>query len=662
METASLSANHVLLLGPLQVIRNGAQLPLPPSRKVRALLAYLAMAPRPVSRQKLCELLWDVADDPRSELRWCLSKLRPLVDTSTTPRLIADRERVRIDTGSLDVDALSLAHKAQAALTSGAPGDLQTLRAMFRGDFLEGLAVDRAPLFDNWLAGHRHRFGQLQQQLLERLSAVLPAESDDRLCVLRERIEIAPFDETGHVELVRTLRSRALHAEADHQIDASVGRFHSEGIDSTSLKSAFAATHRSAARPASMSPGDVADLEAPAGRQAAHTRRPMILVMPFRAATPEDAADADSLTSDIIFGIAKLRSISVIARGTAFSLRSETPAAAATRANAQYVSSGHLRRDGRKYVVLVELADPESSRILWADEFRCSAVDSFSAPPVLAAWIVAGLDAEIHVIERNRALLTPPASLDAWQAYHRGLAHMYRFTSGNNREAQRFFARAVALDPTFSRSYAGLSFTHFQSAFLLQAREREREIALAFETAGQALEADPRDPAAHWAMGRALWLRHEHDGAFDALDRSIRLSPNYAMAHYALSFVHCQTGDPARALEAADTAARLSPLDPMLFAMHGTRTFALLRLGKVQEAAEFAARAGHLPNAHVHAHAIAALTLAAAGRLDEAHAERGRVNALRPNYNFRQFEDAFHLLDDLRDIYQRAAKLLQIPE
>ena len=280
----------------------------------------------------------------------------------------------------------------------------------------------------------------------------------------------------------------------------------------------------------------------------------------------------------------------------------------------------------------------------------------------MTARIVAGLDAEIHLIERNRALLTPPASLDAWQAYHRGLALMYRFTSGGNREAGQFFTRAIALDPTFSRSYAGLSFTHFQNAFLLQAREREREIDLAFETAGQGLEADPSDPAAHWAMGRALWLRGEHAGAVDELDRSVRLSPSYAMAHYALAFVHCQTGDPARAIEAADTANHLSPLDPMLFAMHGTRTFALLRLGKVQEAADFAIRAGRLPNAHVHAHAISALTLATAGRIKEAQAERGRISALRPDYNFRQFKGAFHLLDDLKDIYQRAAKLVQIPE
>jgi hypothetical protein len=48
----------------------------------------------------------------------------------------------------------------------------------------------------------------------------------------------------------------------------------------------------------------------------------------------------------------------------------------------------------------------------------------------------------------SSALLMPPASLDAWQAYHRGLSHMFRFTDGNNHEAQQFFTRAIALDPT----------------------------------------------------------------------------------------------------------------------------------------------------------------------------------------------------------------------
>src|SRR4051812_44189339 len=116
MEMAELPADRVLLLGPLQVIQDGIPLIQPPSRKLRALLGYLAMAPRPVTRERLCELLWDVADDPRSELRWCLSKLRPLVDRPTTRRIVADRKQVWIDTSSLEVDAQSVARRTQKAL------------------------------------------------------------------------------------------------------------------------------------------------------------------------------------------------------------------------------------------------------------------------------------------------------------------------------------------------------------------------------------------------------------------------------------------------------------------------------------------------------------------------------------------------------------------
>jgi hypothetical protein len=140
------------------------------------------------------------------------------------------------------------------------------------------------------------------------------------------------------------------------------------------------------------------------------------------------------------------------------------------------------------------------------------------------------------------------------------------------------------------------------------------------------------------------------------------LSPNYAFAHYSLAFVLGQTGDPARAMDAAETAGHLSPLDPMMFGTHRVRTFALLRLGRVEEAADCASLVGQHAGAHVHAHAVAALTLAAAGRIEEARTARRRISALRPDYNMKQFEEALHMMDDLRDIYQMAAKLVQIPE
>src|SRR5690349_14925108 len=78
-ESASVPALEIRVLGPLTVLRDGVAVPLPRSRKVRALLGFLAATPGPVTRSRLCDLLWDVPNDPRGELRWCLSKVRTVI-------------------------------------------------------------------------------------------------------------------------------------------------------------------------------------------------------------------------------------------------------------------------------------------------------------------------------------------------------------------------------------------------------------------------------------------------------------------------------------------------------------------------------------------------------------------------------------------------------
>src|SRR5262245_14211840 len=99
---------HLRLLGPLTAARQGLDIPMPSSRKVRALLGYLALAPRPKLRSQLCELLWDVANDPRSELRWCLTKLRTVIDDAGRRRLVTNGQWVSIDVSGEGVDAIAL--------------------------------------------------------------------------------------------------------------------------------------------------------------------------------------------------------------------------------------------------------------------------------------------------------------------------------------------------------------------------------------------------------------------------------------------------------------------------------------------------------------------------------------------------------------------------
>ena len=204
--------------------------------------------------------------------------------------------------------------------------------------------------------------------------------------------------------------------------------------------------------------------------------------------------------------------------------------------------------------------------------------------------LLAELRSLFVIARRNRAVLKPTSSLDAWEAHHRGLWYMYRFNRADNERARHFFQTAVELDPTFSRAHAGLSFTHFQNAFQGW-NERAPEIDRAFGAAGQSLMADDRDPAAHWAMGRALWLRGRQDQSVAELETAVDLSPNFALVHYTLAFIRSQGGDPAPAIRSSDHPRRLSPFDPLLFGMLCARAMALVRLGRFDEAAEWVLKA-----------------------------------------------------------------------
>jgi tetratricopeptide (TPR) repeat protein len=323
-----------------------------------------------------------------------------------------------------------------------------------------------------------------------------------------------------------------------------------------------------------------------------------------------------------------------------------------------YVASGTVRRDGERIMVTVELVETRTARIVWTESLERSAADTLSVLDDLGNSIVGALASVIEASERNRAVLMAPASLNAWEAYHRGLWHMYRFTEADNARAREFFVQAAQLDPTFARAFAGLSFTHWQDAFQGW-KPREPHAEQALRTAEQGLLADERDPAAHWAMGRALWLRGRTGAAIDALQRTVDLSPNFALGHYALAFVHSQTGTPETAISAAGYAEHLSPFDPLLFAMQASRALALARLGRLDEAAEWSLRAADRPNAHAHIDGIASYILALAGRTAEAQRMLAEIRRARPGYGIDDFLQAFKLEPETAQRFREAARSIE---
>ena len=655
---------QVRMLGSLAISRDGVAQSLPASRKVRALLAYLALAPRPVSRSHLCELLWDVPNDPRSELRWCLSKIRSVIDEPGRRRVQAAGDAITLDLADCFVDAIEIARAAQQGIQNLEPSPLQVLLTMFAGEFLDGLEIDRNAQFNGWLTAQRRRFRVCHTAILEHAVRSLPTDSEEVFGYLEKWLELAPFDRAAHEHLLVALVQRGRIREGEEHLAATERLFEAEGLDRTPIRRIWQIARAAQAKAAPVfvaaTGGNEASPAVGAVDGAALTsRRASIAVMPFVDHADQGGSKggfADGLTHDVITRLAKLRSLFVIAQGTVFALgeRSIGAEAAGRTLNVDYVSSGSVVRHAGRIIVTVELSEARTARIVWTDAFDERLDDAFHVLDEIGNRIVASIAGEIETVERNRAILKPPNSLDAWEAYHRGLWHMYRFNKADNDHAAHFFQMAVTLDPTFARAHAGVSFTHWQNAFQHWA-ERERESQQAFEAASQSLIADDRDPAAHWAMGRALWLRGRRVESLTELETAVDLSPNFALGHYMLAFVNATSGDPRAAIDSSDHSRHLSPFDPLLFGMLGTRAMALLRLGQFDEAANWAIKAAARPNAHAYILTIAALCLALAGRIDEAMTFTAQVHKALPGHRLADFFSAFRFSPDAEALFRQAA-------
>lgn len=210
---------HVRLLGDLQ-LRQGdddAVLPLPPSRRTRALLGYLVATGSPQSRAALCDLLWDGPDDPRAALRWSLTKLRPLLDSEGRTRLRADRDKVAFEPQDCEVDTVRITTGLGSAALAELP--LQTLEAAaqaLQGAFLEGLDLPGCYRFHQWCMAERDRFARLRREVLETLVARLADDDPGRaLGHARAMVAADPLIEAEQATLVQLLARVGRYPDAE---------------------------------------------------------------------------------------------------------------------------------------------------------------------------------------------------------------------------------------------------------------------------------------------------------------------------------------------------------------------------------------------------------------------------------------------------------------
>ncbi len=191
------------LLGGLVLRRGGVVVPLPASRKARALLAFLILSAKPQHRERLCDLFWDGPDDPRGALRSALWKLRPLVKAANADRLVADRERVRFDAIGARVDYTALVARI-ASDVALSDAELAEARAALDQPLLAGLDLPNHPEYQAWLTALRGEAETLRARLFPGLLVSRLASSDSgQLHLARQRIGFAKASDGTRIAWAR---------------------------------------------------------------------------------------------------------------------------------------------------------------------------------------------------------------------------------------------------------------------------------------------------------------------------------------------------------------------------------------------------------------------------------------------------------------------------
>ena len=180
------------------------------SRKVQALLIYLALSGRPHSRINLATLLWGDRKESaaRGNLRKALSNLRHLAGDY----FIIDRQQVafrreiehRIDVVEFERQVQWVAGQD---ITAAHVEHLSAAVALYRGDFLEGFFVNDAPDFENWMLAERARLRTLALNGLDKLAQSLARQGDLEQAIAQARhlLHWEPWREETHRQLMEWL-------------------------------------------------------------------------------------------------------------------------------------------------------------------------------------------------------------------------------------------------------------------------------------------------------------------------------------------------------------------------------------------------------------------------------------------------------------------------
>ncbi|OAP35846.1 hypothetical protein AU381_16835 [Sinorhizobium glycinis] len=363
-------------------------------------------------------------------------------------------------------------------------------------------------------------------------------------------------------------------------------------------------------------------------------QRTSIAVLPFEnlSGAPDQDFFSDGISEDIIGGIARFRSLSVIAATSSFSFRGESAdlKEIGRKLNAAYLVAGSVRRAGARMRITARLVEAASGTHLWSEHYDRELTDIFAVQDEVTRTIVSTLVGQIECADVRQALRKPTASLAAYESYLRGLVHIRGYGPDDNRQACLMFEAALERDPQFALAQAYLALARMALHGYANAPRDVLDNALALARRAVCLDEG------EGGCQRLLALVHVNRREFELAERHYRrayqLNPNDANTLVQMGGLLARRGKLEEAIEWISEGFRLNPFPPPWYcAALGN---ALYILGRYEEAA---AALKELPNPGPFTFARLVACYAQAGDTGATEAAKAQLLNLCPDFSTEDF-------------------------
>ncbi|MGD8329645.1 MAG: protein kinase [Acidobacteriota bacterium] len=325
-----------------------------------------------------------------------------------------------------------------------------------------------------------------------------------------------------------------------------------------------------------------------------HEAAPSVAVLPFVDMSPEKDQDyfCEGLAEELINALVSIEGLQVASRTSAFRFKGSQQdiREIGRRLGVSTVLEGSVRKAGSQVRISVQLVNVEDGYQLWSERFDRKLEDVFAIQDEIAQQVVEALQVTLTPNAKRKAEQAQPADVQAYDYYLKGRKYLYEFRAKGFELARQMFARAIVIDATYARAYAGVA--DCCSLLYMYYDSSDENLKEADASSRKAVEIDPENAEAHSSRGLALSLSGRNEEAIAEFEKAIELNAKLYEAHYFYGRALFAMGKAEQAARKFETACEVNPEDyqaPFFLAQTylslGRRAYAAASLRKMVEAA-----------------------------------------------------------------------------